>query len=93
MMRKACLYDMMTRIDPDFHICALYLLNGFYSLNESRLPKDETEAITWFRLAADQGNADAQTNLGGCFKMSREAAKWYKLAADQGQSVSSPSYR
>ena len=28
------------------------------------VPKDDTEAVKWYRLAADQGNASAQFNLG-----------------------------
>ena len=50
------------------------------------------EAARLYKLAADQGNAAAQTNLGtlyalgsgGLTKDDREAARLYKLAADQG---------
>lgn len=49
------------------------------------------EAVKWFKLAAEQGNADAQYNLGDCYflgngveKDLKEAVKWYKLAAEQG---------
>ena len=28
------------------------------------VPQDEAEAVRWYRLSADQGNADAQNNLG-----------------------------
>ncbi|MCX6926327.1 MAG: tetratricopeptide repeat protein, partial [Verrucomicrobia bacterium] len=45
----------------------------------------------WYRKAADQGNAIAQFNLGGCYyggegvpKDYIEAVKWYRKAADQG---------
>lgn len=51
-----------------------------------------SEAFKWFRLAADQGNAVAQWEVGflhengwGVPKNDAEAAKWYKLAAQQGQ--------
>src|ERR1022692_3956918 len=30
------------------------------------LPKDLVEAAKWFRKSAEQGNADAQINLGNC---------------------------
>jgi TPR repeat protein len=47
--------------------------------------------MKWFRLAADQGHADAQYNLGlmyynghGVPKNYPEAAKWFRVAADQG---------
>ena len=53
--------------------------------------KDETEAARWYRLAAEQGNAAAQYNLGvmysngqGVLKDEAEAARWYRLAAEQG---------
>ncbi len=44
-----------------------------------------------YRLAADQGDADAQFNLGIMYENGRrvpqdetEAVRWYRLAADQG---------
>jgi hypothetical protein len=53
-------------------------------------PQDGAEAIKWYRLAAERGCADAQTNLGVCYEFghgvpqdSAEAAKWYRTAADQ----------
>ena len=50
------------------------------------------EAVRWFTLAAEHGDADAQTELGWicrmgcCSKNHEEAKKWYGLAAAQGQS-------
>jgi hypothetical protein len=53
--------------------------------------KDQREAVKWYRLAADQGHAFAQLNMGNCYAYgivvaqdAREAVKWYRLAADQG---------
>ena len=47
--------------------------------------------MRWFQLAADQGDAQAQCNLGvmyqdgtGVPQDSTEAVRWYRLAADQG---------
>ena len=47
--------------------------------------------MKWFRLAADQGFADAQYNLGlayaagqGVLQNYGEALEWFRLAADQG---------
>ena len=55
------------------------------------VPQDDVEAVRWFRLAADQGDADAQGNLGFMYADGRgvaqddvEAVRWYRLAADQG---------
>jgi hypothetical protein len=49
------------------------------------------EAAVWYVMAAVQGHADAQYNLGvmyengrGVPKVYQEAVKWYRLAADQG---------
>ena len=52
---------------------------------------DDTEAVRWYRLAAEQGNAEAQSNLGvmygngqGVGQDDAEAVRWYRLAAEQG---------
>ena len=52
---------------------------------------DDRQAAWWYRLAAAQGHADAQCNLGvmyasgrGVAQDDREAVKWYRLAAEQG---------
>jgi TPR repeat protein len=56
--------------------------------------QDYREAERWFRLAADQGNATAQLNLGllyakgrGVSQDYREAENWFRLAADQGDAT------
>ena len=55
------------------------------------VPKNDTEAVKWYRLAAAQGDADARNNLGfmygngeGVPKDYVQAYKWYNLAAAQG---------
>ena len=55
------------------------------------VPEDDAEAVRWYRLAADQGLANAQYNLGvmyadgeGVPEDDAEAVRWYRLAADQG---------
>jgi tetratricopeptide (TPR) repeat protein len=52
------------------------------------------EAVKWYRLAAEQGDAVAQFNLGNMYnngegvpQKSAEAVKWYRLAAEQGYAV------
>ncbi|MEG2728313.1 MAG: tetratricopeptide repeat protein, partial [Mucinivorans sp.] len=52
--------------------------------------QDYTEAAKWYRLAAEQGYAKAQYNLGLCYNKGHgvtqdytEAVKWTKLAAKQ----------
>jgi len=56
--------------------------------------KNYQEAVVWLRKAADLGYADAQYNLGVCYKNGKgvtqdysEAAKWFRNAADQGYAI------
>ena len=69
---------------------AQYHLGIMYDNGES-VPEDDTEAVKWYRKAADQGFADAQYNLGvmyengeGVTKSITIASIWYSKAADQG---------
>ena len=55
------------------------------------VPQDDGEAVKWFRLATEQGNASAQYRLGVMYRIGEgvpqddgEAVKWYRLAAEQG---------
>jgi TPR repeat protein len=55
-----------------------------------RVPQDDVQAATWFRKAADQGNASAQYNLGmlylqgqGVLQDYAQAVVWFRKAADQ----------
>ena len=53
--------------------------------------KDYAEAVKWYRLAAKQGNAYAQSRLGRCYYDGKgvtqdyeESVKWFRQAAEQG---------
>ena len=55
------------------------------------IQQNHTEALKWFRRAADQGDVAAQFYLGFMFSEGQgvpqdyaEAAKWFRLAADRG---------
>ena len=55
------------------------------------VPQDYQTAVKWYTLAAEQGNAGAQYNLGLMYLEGRgvpqdyqTAVKWYTLAAEQG---------
>jgi TPR repeat protein len=55
------------------------------------VPKDKSEALRWYRLAATQGDTFAQNSLGdnywegtGVPKDEKEAARWWRLAAEKG---------
>lgn len=60
--------------------------------NGTGVEKSEENAVVWYKKAAEQGNAEAQCVLGGCFyyqtlgveKDDKEARKWYEAAATQG---------
>ena len=70
------------------------LILGVMYANGEGVPKDDAEAVRWYRLAADQGDARAQLELGlmyanerGVLKDDAEAVRWYRLAADQGNAT------
>jgi TPR repeat protein len=55
------------------------------------VPQSDTEAVKWYRKAAEQGDAYGQASLGFMYSNGRgvpqsdaEALKWYRLATDQG---------
>jgi hypothetical protein len=65
-------------------------LGSMYS-NGKGVPRNDTEAVKWFHLAADLNNVVAQNNLGvayenglGVSRNSAEAERWYRRAADRG---------
>ena len=54
------------------------------------VPKDAVQAVAWFRKAAEQGHASAQSNLGAMYatgegvpKDAVQAVAWYRKAAEQ----------
>jgi len=58
--------------------------------NGQGVVQDDKQAVKWYRLAAEQGDAKAQTNLGwmyykgkGVSQDDKQAVKWYRLAAEQ----------
>ncbi len=64
---------------------------GFLYATGAGVPKNNAEAVRWYRLAAAQGNARAQYNLGDKYKNGEgvpqddtEAVRWYRLAGAQG---------
>ncbi len=55
------------------------------------VPQDYPEAVRWYRMAAEQGNANGQFNFGVMYHDGRvvpqdyaEAVRWYRMAAEQG---------
>ncbi len=55
------------------------------------MPQDDAKAVRWFRRGAEQGDAEAQFNLGFMYSEGRgvpqdyaEAVRWYRRGAVQG---------
>ena len=72
----------------------LYRLGVNYFWGRYGKPKNHIEAAKWFRLAAEQGHADAQFSLGVCYEKGigvdqdyTEAVDWYRMAAEQGDAI------
>ena len=74
----------------DANAQALFMLGYAYAKGRG-VPQDFAEAVKWFRLAAEQGHALAQTSLGamyleqGASQDFAKAAKWLRLAAELGE--------
>jgi len=72
---------------------AQHILGRWYDTGDYGLPEDDEEAVGWYRLAAEQGYASAQTNLGLMYVNGEGvpedlvlAYMWYNLSAGQGNS-------
>ena len=64
---------------------------GFMYTSGKGVPKNNVEAVQWYRLAAAQGLAEAQHALGVMYALGegvpedyKEAVVWYRRAAEQG---------
>ena len=87
----AATFDETMALAKQGEAYAQYNLGLIYFKGEG-VPKNDTEAVKWFRKAADQGHATAQFNqglmyasgIGGVPENDTEAVKWYRKAADQG---------
>lgn len=98
---KACLVDWFsqrqtyfsaTPSQPTAQLPTAYLPSTLLSTAEKALKeKDYVTAFKLFKPLAEQGNSEAQANLGLMYELGRgvnkdfvEAFKWYRLAAEQG---------
>lgn len=66
---------------------AQFTLGEMYSRGQG-VPRDEADALKWYRMAADQGHAGAQNNLGIGYTLGKGVPKdfvlaymWYDIAA------------
>jgi TPR repeat protein len=72
---------------------AMYILGRMYDQGRG-VARDDKEAVRYYQLSADQGNAKAQNNLGfmyeqghGVDRDDKEAVRYFQLSADQGNAV------
>ena len=56
---------------------------GLHTLMVVAFPKDDMEAVRWFRKAVEQGNANAQIGSGAMYSLGRGVAKKDKAEAVQ----------
>jgi TPR repeat protein len=73
---------------------AQFRLGLNYRSGDDGFPKDQVQAWTWIRKAAQRGNVAAQTTLAfalangsGVTKDDAEAVSWYRKAALQGNAI------
>ena len=57
-------------------------------------PQDYEQAVKWYRLSAEQGDANSQNKLGTRYRKGQgvpqdyvQAVKWYRMAAEQGDTI------
>jgi TPR repeat protein/uncharacterized RDD family membrane protein YckC len=70
----------------------MVLIGDLYATGRDGWPKNDIEAVGWYRLAADAGESTAMFNLGvmyenglgGLPKDDTQAVSWYRKAADGG---------
>lgn len=67
---------------------------GIRFANGKGVPKNQAEALKWFRKAAEQGDAWAQFTLGRCYANGFgvplndiQAVSWFRKAAEQGDPI------
>ena len=67
------------------------LMRRLKRIGEVELSEEEAEDVKWLRRTAEQGDAEAQFNLGRMYRKgegvpqdNKEAVKWFRLAAEQG---------
>jgi TPR repeat protein len=76
-------------VDPN-HVVLQFTMGYVYDIGWG-VPRDDAEAVRWYRKAAELGHAGAQYSLGWMYDCGRgisqdytQAAFWYEKAAEQG---------
>ncbi len=85
---------ILTELAEQGHADAQFNLGVMYRRGEG-VPKNASQAVTWYRKAAEQGYAEAQYRLGHMYdnmyengegdpKDALQAVTWFRKAAEQG---------
>ena len=84
-------FEVVLKLATEGNARAQFNLGVMWGNGDGGVPQNDAEAVFWYRLATDQGFAEAQNRLGIIYEVGRgvpsdyvEAVKWYRLAADQG---------
>ena len=85
--------QLLTELGNEGYLYAQKYLAKIYS-EGNRVAQDESIAIKWCEMAANQGDVDSQFDMGwrynqgiGVEQNNEEAVKWYEKAANQGHVV------
>ena len=73
------------KVNKEEHKCSssVGIGNAYMSLYENNgNNKELAEAIKWYKIAVNQGNSEAQKNLGDCYFLGKGVEKDYEKAAD-----------
>lgn len=77
--------------NPSQSVEVMYETGEDYYYGRNGKSQNYTEAVRWYRKAAERGYAAAQNSLGYCYyngegveKNAAEAVSWYRKAAEQG---------
>jgi TPR repeat protein len=69
-------------------------LGALYATGDWTGPKDPTQAVEWYRKAAERGHPDAQYNLGFMYLLGEGLSsdpevglRWLRRSADQGEGI------
>ena len=84
-------FDEIVSAAKKGNAAAQYKLAKAYESGSNGMSRNPSEALNWYRKAAEQGNADACYELGNCYYHGifvysnyDEGIKWYKKAAELG---------
>ena len=89
----ASAYEVSGQAADQGHAAEQYHLGTIYRRGLG-VPRNDAEAVRWYRKAAEQGHVKAQLWLGAMYGWGQgveqdftEAARWYRMAAERGDAI------